>query len=572
MKVGIDLGTTRSAVGIIEAGTPTLMMNNAGDRLTPSVVHYAEDGEVLVGKPALGKIKSEPERVIRNAKREMGRDHSFDIDGVDPSPVDVSAEILNKLKSDAEEFVDDDITGAYITVPAYFTVDQKADTRQAAERAGFDEVDLLHEPTAAAISYGYDRERSEIVFVYDFGGGTLDISVLEIDGNNFSMLATSGDTNLGGDDFTEALVDMLAEEFEADEGVDPRADNDVRGGLREVAENAKIDLSGREKTEINAPLLGIIGDTNVGITERVITRDEFEDEVADLLDRAMEPIDEALEKARMDVDDLDRVLMVGGSCQIPAIGRRLEERFGFEPSKASDLDWAVAQGAAIVADSEEEGPGDGGNKYTCPVCGYDTNTFEDFSDHLKTHDDGDGDTVECYYCDETFDTEDDRNLHIAESHPGKTTEETDPGPIVKTKILGRSLGTDLAGGRMDILLSHDTEIPENGTAEATARYTTVRDDQTRLPVHVYQGEDTENLEDNVQLADWYVENIPEMPKGEAIVEVTFEIDRDSVLSVDAELVSADGDIDKEDLGDLDISGGRQASQTTSNEEKATGDD
>lgn len=572
MKIGIDLGTTRSAVGIVEAENPELLPNNAGDRLTPSVVYFGEEDEVLVGKQAISKEKADPDRVVRNAKRKMGTDHEFSIGDRDPTPVDVSADVLKKLKSDAENYTDEEITGAHITVPAYFTVDQKSDTREAAEQAGFDEIDLLHEPTAAAISHGFNRDHKETVFVYDFGGGTLDISVMDIEGNSFQMRATAGDTNLGGDDFTQRLVDLLSEEVLQDKGVDPRNDSEVHGNVREIAEEAKINLSGRKKTEVNAALIGMVDGEPIGITERVIQRSEFENEVSDLLDRSMDPIDEALSKAQIGVEDVDTVLLVGGSSQIPAVKDRLEDKFGFAPTQTSDLDWAVAQGAAIVSDLDDtEAPVDG---FVCPACSMEFDLHGKLREHIaEVHDSNDSNTYECTEpeCEKIFDDQDERDRHVSAQHDITGT----GSGIDKSKILGRSLGTDLDGGRMDILISHDKAIPESDdkVVEATARYTTSNPNQTKIPVHVYQGENVEHLSKNEKLSDWYVTGIPELPAGEPIIEVTFSIDKDSTLSVSAELIKPkESELDDDQLGTIDVEGGQTPGQPDSSKEQAAGDD
>ncbi|MFC4408205.1 Hsp70 family protein [Haloarchaeobius iranensis] len=530
--LGIDLGTTRSGVAVVEADDPTLLQNNAGDRLTPSVVYYRDDDDdVLVGKPAKNKQKEQNDRIVTDAKRRMGDDHVYAIDGEEYTPAAVSSEVLKQLKDDAEEF-EDDISGAHITVPAYFTVDQKGAVREAAEIAGFDEIDLLHEPTAAAIGHGFDQEMNETVFVYDFGGGTLDISLMDVEGNSFDILATSGDTTLGGIDFTEAIMDLLADEFEQNNGIDLRSDPEARESLRAEAEQAKIDLSGREETEISAPLLGQIDDEVVGITERVLRRSEFESAASGLLDRAIDPVEDALKKADMDAEDVDTVLLVGGSSKIPAVQEQLTDFFGFEPTKTNDLAKVVAKGAAIVADLE-----DGiDEKYVCPECPQGFDYFDDLNDHLSTHDPDDG--IACPYCDEVLDTKGDREDHIGLEHPGELGSGGEEGgkyPTGKKKILSRSLGTDLVGARMDILIEEGSELP----ATATERYVPTADDPEQIPVHVYQGEDVENLYSNEKLKDWYVEDIPETESGRPTIAVTFEIDDDGLLEVSAELVDSD---------------------------------
>lgn len=583
MRIGIDLGTTRSAVSIVEAGSPELMVNNEGDRLTPSIVFFSEDGdEVHVGKEAINRAAKNPDRLIRNAKRKMGEDHTYPIDGVEPTPVNVSAEILKKLRSIADDYGDgsEDITGAQITVPAYFTVDQKSDTRAAAKQAGFEaeNIDLIHEPTAAAISHGFDKDQTGTVFVYDFGGGTLDISVMEIDGNEYRILATAGDKDLGGQDFTQRLADLIAEEIEDQEGVDPLQDDETRENIREIAEEAKKSLSGHEQTEVNATMLGMVDGQPIGITERVIERSEFEDEVSDLLDDAMVPIDEALDKARIDIGDVDTVLLVGGSSQIPAVKERVKDRFGFEPTETNDLDWAVAKGAAIMADQEGEGTVAEAS-FACPVSDCDE-TFDlwgKLADHIneKHSPGGDGEKFTCPKedCDASFDSKGERERHIAEKHD---VEGEDRGEKISTEdILGQSLGTDLGTNEMDILLPHNVVLPdeEGEVIEESARYTTKDNEQTELPIHVYQGEHEQDRSKNEQLRDWKVTGLPELPAGKPVVEVTFAIDKDGVLSVDADLVEPEeSELDDDELGTIHVEGGSANGQSGKSKQQAAGDD
>lgn len=534
MYVGIDLGTTRSGIAVVEADDPTLYQNNAGDRLTPSVVYYGKE-EVLVGKPAENKQLEHSDRIVTDAKRRMGDDHVYTIDDEEYTPSEVSAEVLRKLKSDANQFIDEEIDGAFITVPAYFTVDQKGDVREAAELAGFDDVNLLHEPTAAAIGHGFDQEMDETVFVYDFGGGTLDISVMDVEGNDFDILATSGDTELGGIDFTDAIVKLLAKEYEEENGIDLLSDPEAHEGLRAEAEQAKIDLSGREKTDFHAPLLGQIDGDIVGIKERAIHRSEFESTVSGLIDRAIDPVEDALEKAKLEPQDVDTVLLVGGSSKIPAIQNRLTDFFGFEPTMTNDLAKVVAQGAAIVADLETGID----EKYVCPKtgCTEGFEYFDKFNDHLDEHDPTE--TITCPYgCKKVFDTKKARENHIGIEHPDELEgdeDRKDDQLIGKNKILSRSLGTDLVGGRMDILIEEGTELP----VEATERYVPTTEDPERIPVHVFQGEDVESLYANEKMKDWYVKDIPETGDGRPTVDVTFEIDDDGVLEVSADLVDSD---------------------------------
>jgi molecular chaperone DnaK (HSP70) len=531
MNLGIDLGTTRSAVGVMESGTPDLIQNMNGNRLTPSIVLYKEDGGVLVGEQAQSQMKVNAENTVQEIKREMGtEDVTVEAGGEEHTPAEVSAEILEQLLADARE-VYDEVGEVVITVPAYFTSAQKRATREAARMAGIDEddIELLREPTAAALHYGDKRGiEDETVLVYDFGGGTLDISIVDIDGNTYTMLATSGDTELGGVDFTEALVDLLADEYEDEHGVDLRSDDEVYASLWRVAEEAKLALSNHEETTCNDPFMGEIDGDLVGIEEQVVTRDEFEAAVADLLDDAIDPLDEALKKGDLTKDDIDNVLLVGGSSKIPEVQNRLEAFFGFEPDMTNDLDWIVAYGAAIAADVDEEVE----EAYCCPVPGCEetapgvTYVFEHIADVHGTAD--------CPYadCDAEPGGEDELKSHLAGEHSrdiAATTGSGDDGKEIKSTV-ARSYGTDVGEEGMHILVPSGTELP----VEASATFTTVRDGQTTVPVHVFQGENEENRHENEQLHSWHITDIPAMDAREPDIDVTFEIDEEGILTVTAE--------------------------------------
>lgn len=524
MKIGIDLGTTRSAASIVEVGDPTLLMNDRGDRLTPSVVFYDDDG-VHVGKKATSKADAgEP---IREVKRKMGTDEVAECNGDEYGPVNVSGAIIEQLVDQSETYLDEPVDEVVITVPAYFTADQKRDTRDAAVKAGFnkDDIELLYEPTAAAIAHGFSNDLDDTMLVYDFGGGTLDISVLEVSGDKFSMLATAGDNELGGVDFTEAIVDLLADEYEDEHGVDIRESAEAYENLRQAAEERKKELSGSEQTTVNEPLLGQIDGEVVGIRERVLTRDEFDDVTSDLIDRAESPINEALEKAGTTVDDIDNILLVGGSSKLNSVQDMIADKFGTEPTTSADLDRIVAKGAALVAKGEAEGETD----YKCPSC---SSTFDEivemFGHIAETHG---VDSCPFPACDTAVADANELADHLSDEHGAELTETKStepPGP--KERIVTRSLGTDVKGGRMDIIIPNGETRP----AENTRRYTTTRDGQTRVPIHVYQGENEEDREANVQLDTWYLEGIPEMQAREPTINVTFEIDEDGILEVSAE--------------------------------------
>ncbi|MFB6110146.1 MAG: Hsp70 family protein [Halodesulfurarchaeum sp.] len=532
MRLGIDLGTTRSAAGVMEAGDPKLLQNEHGDRLTPSIVYFNDEDDVVVGKAA--KSSNDPENEIREIKREMGNDVTIEAGGGEYTPPEVSSKILEKLISYSEEYLEEDVDELVITVPAYFTTDQKRDTRTAAKELdrGFtdEDIDLLHEPTAAAVAYGYNTDIDETVLVYDFGGGTLDISVMEIDGNNFNMLATSGDTDLGGSDFTQAIVDLLADEYEAEEGIDPRSDKETRYNLREAAEERKKDISanGNDQTTVNEPLLGQIGDDIIGISERVLTRDEFEQEIDPLLDRSEQAIQQALDKANRDPSEIDSVLLVGGTSKVPAVQEHVEDFFGFEPDTTNDLDRIVAQGAAIVAGGEEIE-----EQYCCPRCDFISDGILEFFEHIAEE----HGAKSCPFpdCGTETDGENELKQHLADEHGGDISPDTvDEKDIAN--IVTRSLGTDIKGGKMDILLEHGMDLP----AENTRAYTTVYGNQSAMPIHVYQGENEADRSQNEQLHSWSIDldDLPDMDQ-DPVVEVTFHLDEDEVLEVTAHETNTD---------------------------------
>jgi molecular chaperone DnaK (HSP70) len=534
MNLGIDLGTTRSAVGMIESDTPDLIQNTDGQRLTPSVVLYEDDGtgdqNVVVGGRAQNQQKVSAENVVTEIKREMGREEfTVEAGGEEHTPEEVSAEILKQLLSDAREKYDD-IEDVVITVPAYFTSDQKRATREAAQYAGLDaeHIELLREPTAAALHYGDKRDiDDETILVYDFGGGTLDISVVDIDGETYTMLATSGDTELGGVDFTEGLVGLLADEYEAENGVDLRSDDEVAASLWELAEDAKIALSSHDKTTCSDAWMGEIDGDLVGIEERVVTRDEFEDAVSDLFDDAIDPIDEALQKGNLVADDIDNVLLVGGSSKIPEIQHRLEDYFGFEPIMTNDLDWIVAYGAAIAANMED----DVEEVYPCPFpdCDETRPGVTMVFDHIGEDHDADG----CPYkdCDSSVDGSQELKEHLAAEHGSDISETTTDDGVKEIKsTVARSYGTDVGTDRMRIIVPSGKDLP----AEGSEMFTTTTDKQTKVPVHVFQGENEEDRHENEQLHSWHITDIPEMDANEPNIEVTFEIDEEGILTVTAE--------------------------------------
>ncbi|MFC6825435.1 molecular chaperone DnaK [Halopelagius fulvigenes] len=345
--LGIDLGTTNSAFAVMEGGDPEIIVNSEGDRTTPSVVAFTEDDERLVGKPAKNQAIQNPERTIRSIKRHMGEDdYTVDIDGEDYTPEQISAMILQKIKRDAEDYLGDEVEKAVITVPAYFNDRQRQATKDAGEIAGFEVERIINEPTAASMAYGLDDDSDQTVLVYDLGGGTFDVSVLDLGGGVYEVVATNGDNDLGGDDWDEAIIDWLAEEFENNHGIDLREDRQALQRLKDAAEEAKIELSSRKETTINLPFITATDSGPVHLEEK-LTRAKFESLTADLIDRTVGPTEQALEDAGYSKEDIDEVILVGGSTRMPQVHEKVEEMLGSEPKKNVNPDEAVALGAAI---------------------------------------------------------------------------------------------------------------------------------------------------------------------------------------------------------------------------------
>ncbi len=345
--LGIDLGTTNSAFAVMEGGEPEIIVNAEGNRTTPSVVAFSDDGERLVGKPAKNQAVQNPDRTIASIKRHMGEeDYTVDIEGEDYTPEQISAMILQKIKRDAEEYLGHDVEKAVITVPAYFNDKQRQATKNAGEIAGFDVERIVNEPTAASMAYGLDDDSDQTVLVYDLGGGTFDVSVLELGGGVYDVVATSGDNDLGGDDWDQAIIDHLAKEFKNDHGIELRDDRQALQRLKEAAEEAKIELSSRKEAKINLPFITATDSGPVHL-EDSITRATFESLTADLIERTVGPTKQALEDADKSTGDIDEVILVGGSTRMPQVADKVEEIVGQEPKKNVNPDEAVALGAAI---------------------------------------------------------------------------------------------------------------------------------------------------------------------------------------------------------------------------------
>ena len=344
--IGIDLGTTNSCVAVMEGGEPVVIANAEGARTTPSVVGFTKTGERLVGQVAKRQAITNPDRTISSIKRQMGTDHKVEIDGKKYTPQEISAMILSKLKADAESYLGEKVTQAVITVPAYFNDSQRQATKDAGAIAGLDVKRIINEPTAAALAYGADKEDDQKIMVYDLGGGTFDVSIIEMGDGVTEVLATAGDTHLGGDDFDQRIIDWMAGEFKKENGVDLRSDKMAAQRLKEAAEKAKIELSGVASTAINLPFItaDATGPKHLDMT---LTRAKFNELTADLVERTMGPVRQALNDAGLQPGELHKVLLVGGSSRIPAVQEAVKNYMKTEPSKGINPDECVAIGAAI---------------------------------------------------------------------------------------------------------------------------------------------------------------------------------------------------------------------------------
>lgn len=345
--IGIDLGTTNSCVAVMENGEPVVIANAEGSRTTPSVVGFQKDGERLVGQVAKRQAVSNPERTVSSIKRHMGSDYKVNIDGKGYTPQEISAMILSKLKKDAEAYLGGTVTDAVITCPAYFTDSQRQATKDAGKIAGLNVLRIINEPTAAALSYGLDKEgKTQKVIIYDLGGGTFDVSIMEIGDGVFEVLATHGNNMLGGDDFDKRIMDYLVSEFKAKEGIDLSSDKLAMQRLKEAAEKAKIELSGMSKTNINLPFItaDATGPKHLDVD---LTKQKFDALTADLVEATVIPMKKAMEDAKLSYSDIDKVILVGGSTRIPAVIDEVRKITGKEPFKGINPDECVAIGAAI---------------------------------------------------------------------------------------------------------------------------------------------------------------------------------------------------------------------------------
>ena len=477
--IGIDLGTTNSCVAVMEGGEPSVINNPEGGRTTPSVVAFTKNDERLVGQPAKRQAVTNPQKTIFSIKRFMGRmfnevgteleevpyqvekkkggNLAVKVDDKEYTPPEISAMILQKLKQMAEEHLGTTVTDAVITVPAYFNDSQRQATKDAGKIAGLNVRRIINEPTAAALAYGMDKKKDEKIAVFDLGGGTFDISILELGDGVFEVKSTNGDTHLGGDDFDQKVINWIADEFNKSDGIDLRKDPMALQRLREAAENAKKELSSSKQTDINLPFVtaDASGPKHLNIT---LTRAKIEELVSDLIERTIEPCKKAIKDAGLSAADIDEVILVGGSTRMPKIQEKVKEIFGKEPNKSVNPDEVVALGAAIQG--------------------------------------------------------------------GVLAGDVDD--ILLLDVTPLSLGIETLGSVSTKLIERNTTIP----TRKSQVFSTAADNQTTVEIHVLQGE-REMAIDNKTIGRFHLDGIPPAPRGVPQIEVTFDIDANGILNVNA---------------------------------------
>lgn len=454
--VGIDLGTTNSVVAVLEGGEPAVVANAEGNRTTPSIVAFKGE-EVLVGELAKRQAITNPDNTIRSIKREIGTSWKQEFEGSEYTPQEISARILQKLKRDAEAYLGEDVTEAVITVPAYFNDAERQATKEAGKIAGLNVLRIINEPTAASLAYGLENSEDQKILVYDLGGGTFDVSVLEISEGVFEVKSTAGDSKLGGDDWDQKVMDWLVEKFKSSTGIDISSDKMAMQRIKEGAEKAKIELSSTSETEINLPFITANDAGPQHLLEK-LSRSEFEKITSDLVDRTKEPVNKAIDDAGLSFSDIDHIILVGGSTRIPSIQALVKAMTGKDPHKGVNPDEVVASGAAIQAGV------------------------------LK------GDVKDVLLLDVT--------------------------PL--------TLGVETKGGIVAKMIERNTTIP----TKRSETFTTAEDGQTEVEIHVLQGE-REMASGNKSLGKFKLTEIPSAKQGTPQIEVTFDIDANGIVNVNA---------------------------------------
>ena len=469
--IGIDLGTTNSVVAVMDRNGPAVVPNSLGDRLTPSVVSFAKNGETLVGKKARRAAVMNIGRTVFSIKRQMGTNHRVRIEGKEYTPQEISALILQKLKQDTEDFFGEEITQAVITVPAYFTDAQRQATKDAGEIAGFDVRRVIDEPTAAAMAYGLDKQKDQVILVYDLGGGTFDVSIIEVMSGVFRVLAIHGDTHLGGDDFDHRLIEHMAEEFKKDYGVDLQSDPVAMMRLRDAAEEAKIELSELRETHILVEAI-TMGDKGPLTLDCTISREQFEDMIRDLVEKTIEPMKAAIVDSGLSPERLDTFLLVGGSTRIPLVQRIVKETINKNPVRDISPEEVVALGAAVQT------------IVLAPLAG----SIED--------------SVAARYSKEK--------------------------PVI-IHMTPFSLGVGLQNDQFSPLIDRNSTYP----TDAKDIFTTTRDFQEAISFPIYEGEE-QIASENTFLDLLRIEGITPAPRGVPRIEVTFRLNPDRILEARGE--------------------------------------